>query len=138
MHAANGVILQNNFAAVRACVCVRACIGATNRLRAEEKIKKEIVSAVFKMRRMRFHDKTVFTFTNSHCSVHRRFRRGSSSSESDGWGVGGKPGRELASSSFFMFIPALFVFCNSLSPRSAATLNDDCNGSTCNTRKYSL
>lgn len=70
-------------------------------------------------------DNIILTFANSHCSTHRLFRKGSSSSESEGCGVGGKPGRAFPSSFFFTFISAAFVFCRSLSPKSAATLNED-------------
>lgn len=73
---------------------------------------------------------SILTFANSHCSIDRLFRRGSSSSESEGWGVGGKPGRVVPLLLFFIFI-LVFAFCWSLSPKSAATLNEDWSGSIC-------
>lgn len=73
----------------------------------------------------------IFTFANSHCSTHRRFRGGSSSSESEGWGVGGNAGWEPATPSSFR---PDFWWSDNFSPSKAATLNDNCSGSICKTK----
>jgi len=65
----------------------------------------------------------LFTLASSHCSTHRRFRGGSSSSESEGCGVGSRTGWVLVSSSSFRSgLPDLF---EGFSPSKAATLNDN-------------
>lgn len=69
-------------------------------------------------------------FANSHCSRQRLLRGNSSSSESDGCGVGGNSRRLFPSSGRFRFSSLNPLLKMTFSPNIAATLNVECNGST--------
>jgi hypothetical protein len=96
----------------------------------KKKSKRERKKDVAKCNCLLIRLSVLFTLASSHCSTHRRFRGGSSSSESEGWGVGGRTG-PASSSSFRLDLADWFV---SFSPSRAATLNDNCSGSICGTK----